>query len=62
MSIEMENPVTLMEKLDAASNLVEQMNLAHMIKDEETFKKAHKKASGLLFDSMRRLEELEIED
>lgn len=59
MSIEMENPKTLLEKVDAASNYVEQMMLAHMIKDEERFKQAHKEASGLLFDATRMIEETE---
>lgn len=30
----MNNPKTVAEKIDAAANLVEQMYLAHMIKDE----------------------------
>lgn len=62
MSIEMENPKTLMEKIDAAANLVEQMNMAHMIKDEAHFKKCHQKAGQFLFDAMRKLEELDIDD
>ena len=33
----MENPKTLLEKVDAASNLVEQMQIAHAVKDEKTF-------------------------
>jgi len=57
MSIELENPKTVFEKIDAAANFVEQMMLSHMIKDEETFKKAHKKAGELLFNAMRQIEE-----
>lgn len=57
MSIEMKNPKTVYEKIDAAANLVEQMNMAHMIKDEEYFAKVHKEAGDLLFKAMRQLEE-----
>lgn len=59
MSIEMENPVTVYEKIDAAANLVEQMMLAHSIKDETTFKAAHKKAGDFLFQAMRQIEDAE---
>lgn len=59
MSIEMKNPKTAEEKIDAAANLVEQMYLAHMIKDEAKFQEAHKRAGGLLFDALRELEERE---
>lgn len=52
MSIEMENPTTLLEKVDAAFNLVEQLYLAHKIKDEKTFEEAHKKAGELLADAI----------
>jgi len=55
----MENPATVMEKIDAAANLVEQMNMAHMIKDEAHFKKCHQKAGKFLFEAMRQLEEQE---
>jgi hypothetical protein len=57
MSIEMDNPKTALEKIDAAANLVEQMYLSHMIHDEKTFKEAHRKAGDLLFGAMRQLEE-----
>lgn len=59
MSIEMNNPKTVAEKIDAAANLVEQMNLAHMIKDESRFKQAHQKAGQLLFDALRQIEDEE---
>ncbi len=62
MSIEMENPKTLTELVDAAANLVEQMNLAYMIKDEDHFKKVHKQAGDFLFKALRKIEELGIED
>jgi hypothetical protein len=55
MSIELQNPKTTLEKADAAANYVEQMMLAHLIKDEAKFKEAHKKASSLLFDVVRDL-------
>lgn len=53
----MDNPVTILEKVDAAANLVEQMNLAHMIKDEAQFKKAHARASHLLFEVINMIDE-----
>lgn len=56
MSIEMNNPKTPLEKIDAAANLVEQMFLAHSIRDEKKFKEAHFKAGDLLFKAMRQLE------
>jgi hypothetical protein len=59
MSIEINNPKTLLEKVDAAANLVEQMFLAHMVKDEKMFSEAHNKASKLLFDACRMAEKLE---
>jgi hypothetical protein len=59
MSIEMDNPKTPLEQADAAANLVEQMMLAHSIRDEAHFKKAHKKASDLLFELIQQLEEKE---
>jgi hypothetical protein len=57
MSIEMNNPKTLLEKVDAAANLVEQMYLAHMMKDDKTFDKAHKKAGTLLFEATQMIDE-----
>ncbi len=57
MSIEMDNPKTALEKVDAAANLVEQMYLAHMIRDEAKFKEAHKKAGYLLRDAIDMLDE-----
>lgn len=60
MSIEMKNTKKVVEKIDAAANLVQQMNLAHMLRDEAHFKEAHKKASQFLFDALRQLEEMNI--
>lgn len=57
MSVEINNPKTVYEKIDAAANLVEQMMLAHTIKDEAHFKKVHKQAGDLLFEAMRQIEE-----
>ncbi len=57
MSIEMGNPKTVMEKVDAASNHVSGMMLAHMTKNEEMFTEKHEKVSKLLFDVMQMLEE-----
>jgi hypothetical protein len=59
MSIEMENPKTTLEKADAAANLVEQMWLAHQVKDEKKFIESHHKASKLLFEVTRELEDQE---
>jgi hypothetical protein len=56
MSIEMKNPKTAVEKIDAAANLVGQMYLAHQIKDEKHFQEVHKKASKLLFDALQQLQ------
>lgn len=53
----MKNPKTVLEKIDAAANLVEQMNMAHMTKDEKHFQKVHKQAGDLLWKAMRQLEE-----
>lgn len=52
----MNNPKTAIEKIDAAANLVEQMNMAHMIKDDKHFAKCHTKASKLLFDALRQMD------
>ncbi len=62
MSIEMRNPKTAEEKIDAASNLVEQMYLAHMIHDEVKFKEAYQRAGQLLFDALRELEDRDLKE
>ncbi len=61
MSIEMENPKTIVELIDAAANLVEQMNMAKMIHDEERFKYAHKNAGDFLHKALVLCEEKGIE-
>ncbi len=57
MSIEMNNPKTLLEKVDAAANLVQQMHLAHIMKDEDKFKEAHNQATTLLADAVEMIDE-----
>lgn len=59
MSIELENPQTLLEKTDAAANFVAQMFLAHRVKDEKKFDEAHERASTLLSEVIDKLNELE---
>jgi hypothetical protein len=59
MSINMKNPRTLLEKLDAAANLVAQMYLAHKVGDEKIFKQAHDTCSQLLFDAAQMADEQE---
>lgn len=59
MSIEMKNPKTLLEKVDAAANWVQQMYLAHMVRDETKFKEAHKKVTELLGDAVEMADEIE---
>jgi hypothetical protein len=56
MSINVTNPKTLLEKADAAANLIEQMFLAHMVKDEKQFREAHTKAGKLMFEVVREIE------
>jgi hypothetical protein len=63
MSIEMENPQSLIEMADALTNLVQQMHLAHNIGDEQTFMQAHSRASELGFRLVQGLQEIqEIEE
>ena len=61
MSIELENPQTTLERVDAAANFVEQMYLSHKIGDESTFDKAHKRASELLAEATDELDALETD-
>ncbi len=53
----MNNPKTLLEKVDAAANLVQQMHLAHIMKDEDKFKEAHNQATTLLADAVEMIDE-----
>lgn len=59
MSIEMDNPKSLLEKVDAAASLVQVMYLAHMVRDELKFKEAHKKATKLLAEATEMIDESE---
>ncbi len=60
MSIELDNPKTTYERVDAAANFVMQMRLAHQIKDERTFIMAHKRASELLAEALEEIDGLEL--
>ena len=57
MSIEMENPKTKLEKIDAITNLIEQMYLAHKTHNETMFQKAYDEAGELGFDLLNELTE-----
>ena len=57
MSIEMDNPKTIEEKLDVIGNLIAQMYLAHTVHDEATFKTAHKRAGDLVWEVIETIEE-----
>ena len=56
MSIEMDNPQTTLEKVDAAWNLVEQMMLAHYVGDNKHFNKVHARATKLLGEAVTELD------
>ena len=51
MSIEIDNPQTTLGKVDAAANLLEQMQLAHAMSDEQHFMNTKRKASILLHEA-----------
>lgn len=55
----MENPKTLLEKIDASANLVAQMMLAHKMRDEKHFMEVYNKASILLNEATTMADELE---
>lgn len=57
MSIEMENPKTALEKADALTNLIQQMAIAHRMKDESKFNEVYKRAGEIGFDLVHMLEE-----
>ena len=59
MSIEMDNPKTLLEKIDAAANYVAQIRIASMIGDTAQIRIAVEKASKLLFDATQMAAEIE---
>ena len=56
-SVEMENPKTVMEKIDAAHNLVEQIRIANIIRDFSHVEECVERASNLLFEATQMLEE-----
>lgn len=57
MSIEIENPQTTKEMVDAAWNYVEQARLAMMIGDRQRLETAISEASRLLGNAMQKMEE-----
>jgi len=57
MSIELENPVTPIEKSDAIGNFIEQMYLAYKTNNDKMFMRAYEKASRLSFDLTLMLED-----
>lgn len=59
MSIEMENPKTLVELIDAASNYVAQIRLAYMTGDGAHLIKCLDKANALLFEAVQKAQEIE---
>ena len=61
MSIELENPKTIVELVDAAHNLVHQMHIAQAMKDVKLFEQAFTKADKFLFEALQKLEEDEVE-
>ncbi len=58
MSINTDNPQGMMEKMDAVGNMIEQMFLAHQIKDETKFREAHRKASQWVFEINMEIQEV----
>ena len=61
MSIEMDNPVSIYEKVDIISNLIEQMLLASIMNDKAKFNEAHARAGKLCFDTMRQMEKMGLQ-
>ncbi len=59
MSIKVEEAKTPFERADAISNLIEQMALAHSVKDETQFKRALNEVRGHCFELVQMLEEME---
>jgi hypothetical protein len=57
MSIEMENPVTILEKVDTLTNLVEQMLMAHRMRDEQRFNDLHERASKIGYELLTAMNE-----
>ena len=59
MSINMENPETVLEQIDAAANYVEQIRLAIMMGDKTHALSCVDNAGRLLFNAKLQLEENE---
>lgn len=57
MSIEMDNPITPLEKVDAAHNLVAQIILCLRMKDYKRAEDQAERASELLFEAKLGMEE-----
>lgn len=57
MSIDLENPDTVLGKIDAAANFVAQIRLATMIGDKERVLFAIAEAERLLFNAQCQIEE-----
>lgn len=62
MSINLENPETILGKVDAASNFVAQIRLALMIGDTKHAMRAVEQAERHLFNALGQLELEEEED
>lgn len=56
MSINLENPETVLGKVDAAANYVAQIQLATIIGDQKRVEKAISEAARLLHEAMVQLE------
>lgn len=52
----MENPKTVLEKVDASRNLVAQMMLAHRMRDESHFMKCFERTQQLLNEAVSELD------
>ncbi len=59
MSIEMDNPKTILEKLDAAANYAAQIRIALMIGDKARVDFALSKIDDLLFEAKLQIEDEE---
>lgn len=62
MSIELDNPKTVFEKIDAAANFVAQVRLAVMMQDGPRINELLDRTDLLLFDALRQLQEQSVLD
>ena len=60
MSIEIDNPKTLLGKVDAAHNLVAQIRIALAVGDISHAKVSQEKADKLLFEALQEMGEMGI--